>query len=55
MVLNATFQNRNRNWRDLHNSFGLVLDWIVEKSGGVNVYDITKYHNYPTILINQFF
>lgn len=55
MVLNATFQNRNRNWRDMHHSFGKVLDWIVEKSGGVNVYDITKYHNYPTILINQFF
>lgn len=53
--MNATFQNRNRNWKDLHNSFGEVLDYIVERSGGVNVYDITIYHHYPTLLVNEYF
>ena len=55
LILNATYQNRLRDWRNLHHSFGLVLDYIVERSGGVNVYDITKYHNYPTSLINEYF
>lgn len=52
LILNASLQNRGRNWKDLHNSFGEVLDYIVQSSGGVNVYDITSYHRYPTILVN---
>ena len=40
--------------RELHDSFDLALDYIVNKSGGVNVYDITKYKPYPTVLINSF-
>jgi hypothetical protein len=53
LILNATFQNRLRSWNDLHDSFGKVLDYIVERTGGVNVYDIiTIYNRYPTILVN---
>lgn len=54
VILNATYQERFRNWRDLHDSFDLALDLIVNMSGGVNVYDITKYRDYPTELINSF-
>lgn len=53
--MNATFQNRARLWNDMHNSFGEVLDYIVERSGGVNVYDITTYHRYPSVLVNMYF
>lgn len=52
--MNATFQERIRAWEDLHDSFDNVLDYIVQKAGNVNVYDITKYHEYPDILISQF-
>ncbi len=38
-------------WNDLHESFDAALDYIVEKAGGVNVYDITSYHPYPDLLI----
>jgi hypothetical protein len=55
MILNGTFQNRMRNYKDMHKTFGDVLDYIVERSGGVNVYDITSYDRYPTILINEYF
>jgi hypothetical protein len=41
-----------RQWRDLHNSFEKVLNLIVTVSGGVNVYDITKYRPYPTNLLD---
>jgi hypothetical protein len=43
-----------RKMRDLHDSFDLALDYITNKSGGVNVYDITKYRPYPTRLIDSF-
>lgn len=52
--MNATFQDRTRAWHDLHDSFDNVLDYIVDKAGGINVYDITKYHDYPDILIEEF-
>lgn len=54
MIINATFQDRIRAWRDLHDSFDNVLDYIADKAGGINVYDITKYHDYPDILISEF-
>ena len=54
MIINATFQDRIRAWRDLHDSFDNVLDYIVEKAGNINVYDITKYHDYPDVLISEF-
>lgn len=54
MIINATFQDRIRAWRDLHDSFDNILDYIVEKAGNINVYDITKYHDYPDVLISQF-
>ena len=38
-------------WRDLHDSFELVFDLLDKASGGVNVYDITKYHPYADLLI----
>lgn len=39
----------------MHISFGEVLDYIVDNSGNVNVYDITIYHRYPTVLVNSYF
>ena len=51
MIINATYQDRLRLWDDLHDSFDLVLDSIVEWAGHVNVYDITKYHVYPDALV----
>jgi hypothetical protein len=29
MIINATFQDRIRAWRDLHDSFDNILDYIV--------------------------
>jgi ABC-type Fe3+-hydroxamate transport system substrate-binding protein len=54
MIINATFQDRIRAWRDLHDSFDNILEFIVDKAGGINVYDITSYQDYPDILISQF-
>lgn len=53
-ILNATYQEMNRRWRDLHESFYKVLNLITSSTGGVNVYDITKYKPYPTSLIGQY-
>jgi len=55
LILNATFQERTRDWRNLHNTFDQVLDMIVDLAGVVNVYDITKYKAYPTQLLESFF
>lgn len=49
--MNATYQNRISDWNGTHDSFDNVLDYIVEKAGNINVYDITKYHDYPDVLI----
>ena len=54
MVINATYQERIRDYKNMHDSFDNTLDYIVEKAGGVNVYDITKYHDYPDELINEY-
>lgn len=51
-ALNATYQELNHRWRDLHESFYKVLNTIKNGTGGVNVYDITKYEPYPTILLD---
>jgi len=32
----------------------MTLDYIVNKSGGANFYDITKYRPYPTALVDSF-
>lgn len=48
LILNATFQNKYHQYNDLHDSFEVILDNIVEWSGGVNVYDFTKYERYPS-------
>jgi carboxypeptidase C (cathepsin A) len=48
LLINATFQNRGRRYSELHDSFEVILDHIVTWSGGVNVYDFTKYHEYPS-------
>lgn len=52
--MNATYQERRRHWSDLHDSFDQALDLIVELAGGVNVYDITKYHPYPDLIIAEY-
>lgn len=54
IIVNATFQERMRYWRDLHDSFDDALEYIVDRAGGVNVYDITKYHDYPDALIGEY-
>ena len=54
IIINATYQDRIRDWRNMHDSFDDALEYIVAKAGGVNVYDITKYHDYPDQLINQY-
>ena len=54
IILNGTFQERRRYWRDLHDTFDKALDLIVEMAGGVNVYDITKYREYPDLIINEY-
>lgn len=51
LILNATYQERRRDWDGLHNTFDATLDLIVSLSGGVNVYDITQYKEYPTQLL----
>ena len=38
----------------MHDSFDDALDYIVTKAGGVNVYDITSYHEYPDALIGEY-
>lgn len=54
MILNGTFQERRRYWCDLHDTFDNVLDLIVEMAGGINVYDITKYRDYPDLIIDEY-
>jgi vitellogenic carboxypeptidase-like protein len=54
VILNGTFQERRKYWKDLHNTFEVALDLIVEWAGGVNVYDITKYREYPDLIINEY-
>lgn len=49
--MNSTYQDMNRRYKDLHVSFYKVLGSIVNGTGGVNVYDITKYYPYPTVLL----
>lgn len=49
IIINATFQERERNWKELHDSFDRALDMIVDMAGGINVYDLTKYQDYPGI------
>lgn len=51
IILNATYQERTRDYDNLHDTFDLALDLIVQVSGGVNVYDITKYKEYPTQIL----
>jgi len=38
----------------LHDTFDKTLDLIVELAGGVNVYDITKYREYPDLIIKEY-
>ena len=45
----------NKDWKGLHESFYKVLNTIVNGTGGVNVYDITKYVKYPTSLLDEYF
>jgi vitellogenic carboxypeptidase-like protein len=53
-IMNSTYQDRIRAWRDLHDTFEKILDFIVERAGNINVYDITKYHDYPDIIISEY-
>lgn len=48
VIVNATYQHRNQLMDDLHNSFEIVLDAIERWTGGINVYDLTKYKRYPS-------
>jgi vitellogenic carboxypeptidase-like protein len=55
ILLNGTYQQRARDWDSLHDTFDLALDLIVKFAGNVNVYDITKFRDYPTQLLESFF
>jgi len=55
VIVNATYQQRFRQFDELHRSFETVLDSIVTWTGGINVYDITKYKDYPTALVEEYF
>lgn len=54
IIINATYQDRIRDWRNMHDSFDDALEFIVDRAGGINVYDITKYHDYPDELIGMY-
>jgi hypothetical protein len=54
ILLNATYQERFRQWSELHDTSNLVAGLISNMSGGANLYDITKYGDYPFELINSF-
>ena len=54
IIINATYQWRMSYWDDLHDSFDDALDFIVDRAGDINVYDITKYEPYPDILIQEY-
>lgn len=41
-------------WKDIHDSFDAALDFIVDRAGDVNVYDITTYHEYPDALVGEY-
>jgi hypothetical protein len=41
-----------RAWKDLHDSFDKVIEYIKIQAGRINVYDITKYHPYPDFLLD---
>jgi len=51
-ILNATYQDLNKRWEDLYNSFYKVINTIKNVTEGVNVYHITKYKPYPTKLLD---
>jgi carboxypeptidase C (cathepsin A) len=55
MILNATYQERRKYYNDMHDTFDDVLEMIVDLAGGVNIYDITSYKEYPTKLLEEFF
>ena len=40
MLMNATRHVLNRNWAELHDDFDNALEYIVNKAGNVNIYDI---------------
>ena len=54
MIINATYQERLRLWDDLHDSFDQALDKIVDWAGGINVYDIKKYQDYPDAIVGMY-
>ena len=54
IIINATFQEQRKLWDDLHKTFEQVLGTISRAAGGINVYDITKFHEYPDVLIGTY-
>lgn len=55
LMLNATYQEMRRDWDNMHKTFDMAIDYIVQANGGVNVYDITSYREYPTKMLESFF
>lgn len=54
LIMNSTYQKNRHKWEDMHETFDNVIEGIADVAGGVNVYDITKYHVYPTKLIESY-
>lgn len=44
LLINATVQARTQ--EEAHNTFKRVVDYVVEKAGGVNVFRHNKFGNY---------
>lgn len=49
LLINATVNLESRMLEEAHNSFKRIMDYIVEKSGNVNVFKHSKFGNYDGI------
>ena len=49
-LLFAHRNSKNKEWSELHHDFDHVLNYIVERAGGVNIYDIKEDGLYPKLL-----
>lgn len=50
MLLFAYRNFKNKEWSTLHHDFDHVLNFIVEKAGNINIYDIKEDGVYPKLL-----
>jgi hypothetical protein len=46
MLINATVSYQSRDFEQAHNAFKRILNYIVSKSGNINIFNYNKYGNY---------